>query len=188
MADLSKRACLYVLMYAACNLVYTQEQICLWLCLQYSQGGPLHLHHPLHTWDFYQSWYLFCHCFYTMTLMIGYHCIHWSWLTPVYSFSGQINGTGVTIGVVLYLCSVLFLQTTLLLVSCGNAAVPCNLYTSLILVFHGDGGDLTLCCLHYSATCILQRWRGSSSVHPAQLCYLYSVLMVQIFFCFTHIS
>ena len=41
----------------------------------------------------------------------------------------------------------------------------------------------SVCFLHFYATCIPRQWHGSSSVLPAQLCYLYSEAMVRIFLC-----
>ena len=188
MVELSKCVCLYVFMCDACTLVWNQEKICLWLCLRLIWGDTLRLHHNSHSWDFSHSWDLSCHCFYTVTSLIGYHCIPWSWLTPVHSIDVQLDSTNVTIRIILYLHYMPFLLITLLLVSHSDVAVPCALCTSLLLVFCGNGTDLPLCCLHNSDTCILQIWCVSSSVHPSQLCYLYYAVIAYIFLWFTHIS
>ena len=175
MVDLSKCACLYILTCTAWTIVWNQELICLWLCLQLFWGGPLHLHHPLHYWDFSHSWDFSRHFFYTVTFLIGYHCINWYQSTPVHSCAGWIYGADVTIGIFIYLHSKLFLQTNLLLVSCGDLKVTCALYTSLILVFHGDGTYLPLCILNNSATCIPQRWH----IFSCALCTSPTVLYAQ---------
>ena len=180
MVYLSKRAYLYVLICAASNIVWNQEQICLQLCLWLCKGGPLHLHHPLKSWYFSHSWYFSCIFFCTVTLLIGYHCIPW-WQSTHY-------GNNITIGIIIYLHYTALLRTTLLLVSCDYVVVLCTLWTSLLLVFREDGTDLPLCCLHSSATCITHIWRGYSSLHTSQLCYLYYAAIVHIFLCFVLIS
>ena len=134
MVDLSKRACLYVLMCAAYNLVWTQEKICLriclQLCLQLCWGGPLHLHHPLyshqnsHSWCFFHSWDFYRHFFYTVTSLIGYHCILWYSSNPVQSCAGELDGSGVTIGCVLSIHSALLLLITLLLYPMEISRLP----------------------------------------------------------------
>ena len=176
MVNWSKRACLYVLMCAACPFVWTQEQICiqlclrlcLWLCLWLRRGGPLRMHHPSHSHKTPHSWHFSHHWFYTVASLIGYHCIRCSQSTAVQSCAGLLIGANVTIRFVLYLHSASFLQITLLLVT------PQRCCSSLWFV-------------HFSATCIPWQWRGSSSVHPAQHWYLYSATMARILLCFVHI-
>ena len=176
-------------MFSACTLVCNQEQICLQLCLQILRGGPLLLHHPLHSHQTSHPWYFShsCgfsyHCFYTVTFLVGYHCTPWSPSTPVHSCAGWLEGADVAIGPVLYIYFAPFLWITLLLLSCGNSMVSCALCTSLLLVFRGDGAGLPLCFLHKSASCIPRRCHRSSAVNPAQLDHFYSAAMARIFFC-----
>ena len=194
MVELSKLACLYVLMCYAWTLVWTLEQICLRLCIQIRRCGPIHLYHPLHShqtlhsWDFYHSWDFSCHCFYTVTFLIGYHCIPWYWSTPLHPCDDWLYDADFTSSIVLYLHSASFYQITVLLVSRGDVTVTCDLCNYLQLLFHIDGMDLPLRFLQNSDTCIPRRWHISSSVHPAKLCYLYSAAMVHIFMWFARMS
>ena len=122
------------------------------------------MHHPLNSWDFSHSCELSRHCFYTVTSLVGYHCINWYQSTSVQSCAGRIYGADVNIGISLYLHSALFFQITVLLVYIGDFKVTCALYTSLIILFHRYGTYLPLSILNNSATCIPQRWRICSCV------------------------
>ena len=137
MVDLSKCACLYFLMCTACTIVWNQEQIFLQIFLQLRLGGPIHLYHPLHSWYFSHSWD-FCHnFFYTVTSLIGCHCINWYQSTHVHSCADWIYGADINIGIFLYLHSSLLLMITLLLVSRLDFTVPCALYMIEYRIVYG---------------------------------------------------
>ena len=163
MVDLSKRACLYVLMCAAFTLVWTQEQICLWICLWIRLVGPPHLYHPLHSWDFSHSWDFYCHCFYNVTSLIGYHYLLVSinsfslvcWLNLWYWCYDWVSSLS-------SFCVVIVNQST----NC----IPRRCCGSLWFV-------------HFSSTWFPYRWREFFSVIPEPLCYLYSAAMAKIFLC-----